>query len=305
MRGVMKNTASTPSVYDIVTDRLVALLERGVVPWQKPWAQRDAAGELILPRNLVSGRAYRGVNVFLLGSAGYSSPYWLTFKQALDLGGHVRKGEKSTPIVFWKILEKDDAEAPGGKARIPLLRYFSGFNLQQCEGIEAPAATAPAAPASTFSPIETAARIAADMPKAPTLTHNEARAYYRPITDTVNMPKQDLFRSEAEYYSTLFHELTHATGHAARLGRPGITELAAFGSAVYSREELVAEMGAAFLSAEAGILHHTAENSAAYLASWIQALKGDNKLAVIAAAQAQKAADWIMGRLQFEDDGAE
>lgn len=299
----MKKTSSnTPavSVYDIVTDRMIALLERGVVPWQKPWA----AGTASMPRNLVSGREYRGINVFLLASAGYSSPYWLTFKQALALGGDVRKGEKATPVIFWKILDVEDPV--DGKKKIPFLRYFSGFNLEQCEGISAPVSPdAPAAPAPVaFDPITTAAAIVAGMPKPPTLTHNEPRAYYRPITDTVNMPKAELFTAPAEYYSVLFHELTHSTGHAARLARPGITELAAFGGQNYGREELVAEMGAAFLCAEAGILHQTAENSAAYLASWIKTLRGDNKLAVVAAAQSQKAADYIMGRLETDDDDA-
>lgn len=292
------------TVYEIVTDRLVAILERGTIPWEKPWAARGADGAFVAPTNFKSGRAYRGVNLFLLGSAGYSSPHWLTFKQALDLGGHVRKGEKSTPVIFWKLQEVDDAKAPGGTRKIPFARYYSAFNLEQCDGITAPTAETPATPPAPFDPIGTAARIVAKMPKAPTITHKEARAYYRPIGDTVNMPRPELFRQPAEYYSTLFHELTHATGHAARLGRPGITELGSFGDANYSREELVAEMGASYLAAEAGIFHRTAENSAAYLSGWIKALRGDAKLAIVAAAQAQKAADFITGRLALEDEEA-
>ena len=297
-----RETTMKSTVYEIVTERIVAMLERGTVPWQKPWAGRDSSGAFVPPRNLKSGRAYRGINLFLLGASGYSSPHWLTFKQALDLGGHVRKGEKSTPVIFWNIQEVDDPAAPQGKRRIPFARYYSAFNLEQCEGIAAPAAETPPPPAAPFDPIASAARIVETMPKPPTLTHREARAYYRPISDTVNMPRSELFRAPAEYYSTLFHELAHSTGHAARLARPGITELNSFGSDPYAREELVAEMGANYLSAEAGILHHTAENSAAYLDGWINKLRGDPKLVVVAAAQAQKAADFITGRLALESD---
>jgi antirestriction protein ArdC len=293
------------TVYDIVTERILGLLERGVVPWQKPWAQRDGAGNVVMPQNLVSGRAYRGVNVFLLGCSGYGAPYWVSFKQALDLGGNVRKGEKSTPAIFWKILDVEDAAAKDGRKKVPMLRYYSVFNVEQCDGLEYPKpSTETPEGAAPFDPIATAAGIVAGMPKPPTLTHREARAYYRPITDTVNMPAPELFHAPAAYYSTLFHELTHSTGHAARLARTGITELAAFGGGTYGREELVAEMGAAFLCAEAGVLHHTAEESAAYLANWIAAIKGDNKLVTIAAAQAQKAADYILGRLEEAQGGA-
>ena len=208
------------AVYDIVTERIIGLLERGVVPWQKPWTQRDGAGNLLLPQNLVSGRAYRGVNTFLLGCAGYSAPYWVSFKQALDLGGNVRKGEKSTPAIFWKILDVEDAAAKDGRKKVPMLRYYSVFNVEQCDGLEYPKpSTELPEGAAPFDPIATAAGIVAGMPKPPTLTHREPRAYYRPITDTVNMPAPELFNAPAAYYSTLFHELTHSTGHAARLAR--------------------------------------------------------------------------------------
>lgn len=300
----MKDSEHKATVYDIITDRMVALLEKGIVPWHKPWVGGEAQGA---PRNLASGKAYRGINVFLLGSAGYSSPYWVSYKQAQERGGQVRKGEKSTPAIFWKLWKPEDAAegaAEGDKEarRVPLLRYYSVFNVEQCDGLEYSKPIAPEVP--EFDPISTAAHLAACMPKPPTITHAEARAYYRPITDTLNMPKPELFAAPAEYYSTLFHEMTHATGHASRIGRPGVTELCAFGSAQYAREELVAEMGAAYLCAEAGILHHTADNSAAYLAGWIKNLRGDNKLAIVAAAQAQKAADYITGRSPNQEAAA-
>ncbi len=284
-------------VYQIVTDRIVQLLEQGTVPWHKPWSG-GAAG---WPKNLTSGKPYRGVNVFMLHAAGFDAPWWLTFKQAKDRGGHVRKGEKGWPVVFWKWLDVEDKDQQTGEKkakRVPMLRYFTAFNVRQCEGVEAPAA--PGAESHPFDPIESAERIVGAMPKRPDILHGEARAYYRPATDTVNMPVPERFERPAEYYSTLFHELTHATGHKSRLGRDGIENVAAFGSCDYSKEELVAEMGAAFLSGESGIVNETIANSAAYVAGWLQRLRNDTRLVVTAAAQAQKAADFILDR-RFDD----
>lgn len=295
---------SQANVYQMVTERIVNALERGTVPWQKPW-RGGAAGA---PANLKSDKAYRGVNVWLLATAGYDSRYWLTYKQAKERGGHVRKGETSTPVVFWKWLEKNERDPDTGevlKRRIPLLRYFRVFNVEQCEGIEAPDTPAAFDPLA-FEPIESAERIASDMPDPPRLEHGGGSAAYAPALDMVRMPARERFASEPEYYSTLFHELIHATGHKRRLGRPGILNVAAFGSATYSREELIAEMGAAYLCGVAGIDNRTIDNSAAYVAGWIKALKGDAKLAVNAAAGAQRAADWILGeRWEDRDENAE
>jgi len=292
-------------VYQIITDRIVAKLEQGCAPWNQPW-KRDAAGNVALPANLVSKKPYRGVNVFLLGASGYASQWWLSYKQAQELGGNVRKGEKGTPCIFWKVEKREGKDEDGKERKTRLiLRYYTVFNLEQCEGIAAPASDAPAAESVKFDPIAAAAAIAAGMKNPPALRHNEARAYYRPSTDSVNMPKPELFASPAEYYSVLFHELTHATSHSSRLNRE-LNGLAAFGSAAYGREELVAEMGAAFLSGHAGILHHTVDNSAAYLENWIKAIKGEPRMVVIAAAQAQKAADYILNQAPAseENDGA-
>ena len=274
------------TVYDIITKRIVELLEQGTIPWRKPWA---GGGE---PRNLTSGKPYRGINIFMLAASGFSSPYWLTFKQALAAGGCVRKGEHGTPVVFWKRPEAETEEEEGGQTfRGPLIRYYSLFNLSQCDGIEAP--TVERAP---FEPIPECARIVADWKQAPSILHRGSQACYRPAADLVEMPVPESFVSPEAYYSTLFHELTHASGHASRLARKGITDPAGFGSHEYSREELIAEMGAAFLCGAAGIAQaSTLENSSAYLASWIKVLKGDSRLVVTAAAQAQKAAYAILG----------
>ena len=280
-------------VYQIITERIVKQLESGTVPWRKPWS----AGSQ--PQNLVSRRAYRGINVFLLGCQTFESPYWLTFRQAQELKGHVRKGERATPVVFWKILEKDDAKT-GEKDSIPLLRYYSVFNAAQCE---LPAGTVPPNEVVTHpvNPIDECENVVTAMPQRPEIQHSGDAAFYRPATDTVTMPPRNRFSWSAEYYSTLFHELAHATGHPSRLNRTGITELAAFGTATYSKEELVAEMTAAFLCGFCRIEQTTLTNSAAYIAGWLRRLQNDNRLVVHAAAAAQKAADFILGRKADEN----
>lgn len=283
------------TVYDVITDRILEKLEAGTVPWHKPW-KGGAAG---MPRNLKSKRAYRGINVFLLSCAGYGSPHWLTFRQATQLGGAVRKGEKGFPVVFWKWPDRDKAgDNPGGddrgKARGPILRYYTVFNVAQCDGIDDPDAAEP--PTRAFSPIAACEQVIADMPDPPKRGSGEARAYYRPSEDLVNLPPAELFDSDEELYSTLFHELVHSTGNSKRLGRPGVTDAVLFGSHAYSKEELVAEMGAAFLCGHTGIDTATLDNSAAYIASWLDKLRNDKRLVVHAAAAAQKAADHILGR---------
>ena len=281
-------------IYDLITDRIIALLEAGVIPWRKPW---DAASGA--PRNLTSGKAYRGVNAMLLASLGFGSPWFATFHQIKAHGGAVKKSVHGFPVVFLKFLET--AAEPDGEGeptcrrdRVPLLRYYTVFNLEQTEGI--PAGKIPALEIRHFDPIEACERIVAEMPQRPEIRHTtEARAYYRPSTDTVTMPLRESFHSAAEYFSTLAHELVHSTGAPSRLARKSLEDWAPFGTADYSREELVAEMGAGFLCAHAGIDGATLENSAAYIRSWLQVLKDDRRAVIVAAGQAQKAADFILG----------
>ena|SRR2546422_847321 len=283
----VQSAVSTPrphaSVYEIVTSRILAELEKGQVPWRKPW-------RTLPPANLISKKPYRGINVFLLAIQGYGSQYWLTFNQAKQLGGNVRKGEHGTKIVFWKFdtFESETADGETEERKSAFLRYYTVFNLEQTEGLKALLALPPA------FPIESAEEIVSGMPNAPAF-EQDAQAAYIPSRDTVTMPSRAAFDSQAEYYSTLFHELTHSTGHAKRLAREGFDSPQKFGSESYSREELIAEMGSAMLCGIAGIEQATINNSAAYLQSWITRLKADSRLVVSAASAAQKAADYIRG----------
>lgn len=275
-------------VYEIITDRIMRKLEEGTVPWHRPW--NASAG---LPKNVVSRKEYRGINVFLTGSQGYESPYWLTFKQAKVLGGSVREGEKGTPIVYCDTFKKEVIGKDGELAekQMSFLRYYTVFNLSQVDGVEAPASEAVDRP---FNPIVECERIVLEMPFPPVLRTGNGRAFYRSSEDAVYMPQPELFHSDEEYYSTLFHELVHSTGHETRLNRRPSSERRSFGDEAYSKEELVAEMGASFLSATAGIENATLDNSAAYIQGWLKALRDDKKLVILAAAAAQKASDYIL-----------
>jgi antirestriction protein ArdC len=285
-------------VYEVINGRIMELLESNVVPWRQTWN-----AESNKPKNLVSKKQYRGINLWILGSSPFSSPYWVTYKQAANKGGHVIKGSKSTPVVFWKWIDRKDGdsadgEEANGKGKIPMLRLYNLFNLQQVEGIEPPPAIEII---NTFTHIERAEQLITNMPLRPLIKHGGNSASYSPMLDYVKMPKPEVFESSEEYFSCLYHELSHATGHAKRVGRKGITEPSYFGSHEYSKEELCAEMSAAFLCGHAGIEHKTIVNSAAYIRGWLKALKNDKTLLIHAAAQAQKASDYILNITHTED----
>ena len=278
-------------VYGIITEQVTKELEKGVIPWRKPWGAADQK-----PANAVTLRPYRGINPFLLAAQGFKSPYWLTYKQATALGGHVKRGEVSTMIVFWKFETiEQEAEWLQEKRRV-ILRYYRVFNVEQCELPEKFLAKLPKPVESTVQPIEAADAIVAGYAKKPAIIDGASAAYYLPREDRVHVPAIAQFGKPEEYYSTLFHELGHSTGHKDRLARKGVMDAIRFGSEDYSKEELVAEMTAAFLCGEAGIAPRTIENSAAYIGSWLKALKNDRMMLVLAAAQAQKAADYILAR---------
>lgn len=288
----MEDFLNTPA-YDRITDRITALLEQGTVPWHKPWKAKTG-----WPRNYVSKKPYRGINVFLLASMSYESPFWLTFHQATQLGGTVRKGEKSCPVVFWKQIQIEEEDASEAK-KVPLIRIYHVFNSAQCDGLKNVPAPVVETPLSAPNKPD---EIVAFMPKRPEIKHGMSKAFYSPREDIVAMPDRARFENEAGYFATLFHELIHSTGHEKRLKRATLAEHNGFGSDPYCKEELIAEMGAAFLCGQAEIAERTIESSAAYIKCWLERLHHDKTLIVQAAAQAQKAADFILGR-SFNEAG--
>ena len=287
------------NTYERITEALIERIEAGDIPWRKPWNAEHG-----MPLRW-SGAPYRGINIWMLASRGFTSPTWLTFKQARKAGGSVRKGEKGTPVVFWKRIEKRDADTDQLR-HIPVLKGFTVFNIGQCEGVDDPNAEQikQAAPIDTDATCEA---IVANYKGTPRVATGGGRACYSPALDIVSLPDRNAFESTGSYYSTLFHELAHSTGHRTRLKRDGICNHAAFGDHRYSREELVAEFAASFLCGVAGIAERepdTETNSVAYLQGWVKKLRQNPKELVTAAAQAQRAVDWIQGK-RYEKGEAE
>ena len=276
-------------LYQEVTDKILAQMEQGTAPWVRPWSGTEGG----MPFNAVSGKAYRGINTMMLWApAGADGNGWMTYKQATDIGAQVRKGEKGSMIVFfkpWAITDKND---PDSKSRmVPILRSFTVFHTSQIDNV--PDKYLPVAVAEMPEP-ERIARADALMAQA-IVNHGGDRAFYHTATDAITLPQMAQFESLAAYYATALHELTHWTGAKDRCAREYGKR---FGDTAYAREELVAEMGAAFLCAHAGIagkLQH-----AEYLANWIQVLKNDKRAIVVAAGAAQKAADFVLG-VKFEN----
>lgn len=286
---LIEGTMST--AYETITAKIITMIENGTCPWRMPWSQIEET-----QRNGVSKAGYRGINQIITSltayAAGYASPYWLTFRQAQETGGTVRKGEKGTPVIRYGeyTRENDDGEA----VQAAFLKCYYVFNADQCDNIpDEIAKPAITGERSAVEKIDACESIIASYLGKPAIEHGGNRASYNPHLDLIRMPKQSQFACDQEYYNTLFHELAHSTGHASRLARSGVVDQVAFGSHQYSQEELVAEFTAAFLAQRAGIDSATIDNSAAYLASWLKVLKSDSKMLVVAAGQAQKAADFI------------
>lgn len=281
----MKNSRN--KINEMITERIIEKIQTtGTLPWKKPWVSVS-----MMPRNLVTKKPYRGVNVFLLHMMGYGSPYWLSMNQVNQLGGKVRKGEKSCPVVFWKIVEPEDGDEDKNK-RYAFLRYYRVFNTAQCEGIDHKIPKIEKV-TRTHSPIKAAEEILCNMPNPPSMQIGCSQACYIPLFDRVCVPDPEDFISDENFYSACFHEMAHATGHQSRLNRKAITEPNGFGSHAYSQEELVAEMTATFLASECGILPAVEDNSTAYLSGWIDKLKADPSILIKAGSQAQKAYEFI------------
>ena len=285
------------SVYQIVTEKILEKLQQGTVPWRKPWRPGFS------PVNWISQREYRGINTMLLDPGEYA-----TLRQINERGGKVKKGQKANIVVFWKmqqLTENEEGEETKTKTKnIPLLRYYKVFEINtQCEGLNTRRKNVE--DPYCHNPIEEAEKIVHGYPNAPEIRFAPGQAYYSPLLDYISIPALCEYKNPEEYYSTQFHELAHSTGHSDRLNRSGITQLTRFGSHTYSKEELVAEMAAAMLCGIAGIANKTLDNSAAYIKSWHRKLKEDPKLIIFAAAQGQKAADYILGRKPSYDDTEE
>ena len=284
-------------VYEIVTNQIIELLKAGTVPWQQPWA---AAGP---PMNMLSKRPYRGINLWLLLSLQYENNLFLTWDQLKSIGGSVNQGEHGHVVVFWKNIPKKPEELDKDQKpkRVPMLRYYKVFNLAQCKDI--PKELIPVQSTEVVEPLLECENIINTMPQQPEIRHKEARAYYNMHEDFINMPKQKSFKPVESYYSTLFHELIHWTGAEKRLARKTLFEMMPFGSQCYAMEELIAEMGSAFLCQFAGILPNEITQIAAYLNNWLTVFEKDKRFLILAAGQAQKATDFILGKI--EEDSKE
>jgi antirestriction protein ArdC len=285
-----KNRKSA-DVYSIVNDRIIEHLKNGVIPWRQPWT--DAG----LPKNLITGNSYKGINVMLLSSLGHKQNSFLTFKQVKELGGKVNKGEKGELIVFWKWHEKENKET-GKKEEVPTLRYYRVFNISHCAGI--PEKLLPPITERKHDPIKSCEEIIQNMPDPPEILHKEQRAYYNPLHDYINMPKPETFGDGPSYYSSLFHELIHSTGNTNRLNRAELMRSGGFGSESYAKEELTAEIGACYLKSYAGLQIERLENHASYIQNWLDRLKRDRRFILQASGKAEKAVEWVLGKEGFE-----
>lgn len=287
------------TTYQVITDKIIDLLNKGIVPWQVPFATAGFTPRNA-PRNLATETVYQGVNSMMLTAImlteGYSNPFFVSFKQAKERGGSVKRGETGHKVVFWKFIDKDENDDRDGES-YAFCKYYTVFNLDQCEGITVPALEETE---SIFSPIETGQQIVDNMPNAPRLLHGyNGEAYYQQTIDTVHLPDAETFISPEFYYATCFHELAHSTGHSTRLKRD-LT--GSFGSKPYAREELIAEMSAAILCNHAGI-DGTLDNSASYIGGWLRRLQNDQYLIIWAAGRAAKAVQYILNTQEDECSG--
>jgi antirestriction protein ArdC len=301
-----RSGADRTSLYDDITNKIIAELEAGRVPWVQPWGTAAAKAPLAMPANAATGRQYSGINVLILWGAviehGFPVQSWLTFRQALSLGGHVRKGERGTTVVYADRFIPDDekkrAQEAGDEAQaIRFLKRFTVFNVGQCEGLPDDLAVAPPAPEPGLIEPRVEALI-----KATGIAFRIGgnRAFYMPPADYVQVPPPQAYFEAIDWHRTALHELGHATGHASRLSR----DLSgSFGSKKYAFEELVAEMNAAFCCASLGIVPTV--RHADYIGSWLEVLREDNRAVVRAASQASKAADWLLAFLPETETASE
>ena len=293
-----QRSSNKPTVKETITNIMIERIEARraagenvVAPWRMTWDPT-----LGMPRNLLTGHAYRGINVFSTLFQGYSSPFWITQKQVKKIGGEIKRGDDGkqlpyTPILFWKFPTPEEK----AEGRFAFCLFYRLWNIEQVNGINSAVEEAFAGKfPEPKNPIEEAEALVSGYIGAPGIKTGSARAFYSPNADTVTIPEISAFETAEAYYRTLFHELTHSTGHRTRLERDGVANPASFASHAYSEEELIAEMGASMLAGFAGIATEEAdENSAAYLDHWLRKLKADPNILVAAGGAAQKAVDHI------------
>lgn len=288
------NSSTKLDVYQIVTDLIIALLEQGIIPWQRPWN----AG---MPMNLLSKRQYRDINLWLLLSLNYEQNFFLTWDQLKSIGGSVNKDEKGHIVLFWKRSQKKAEEEKDKKQNpIPLLRYYKVFNIAQCRDIPLHLLPQPELGFTDVDPMLECEAIIHGMPDCPKIQHKEQKAYYSIDRDIINMPRKKSFKSIESYYSTLYHELVHSTGAEKRLGRKTLCDMTPFGSESYAMEELIAEMGSAYLCRFSEILPNEIKNTVAYLDNWLEVFKRDKRFLITASGHAQKAVDFVLQRKENE-----
>ena len=294
---------SRADIYQRITDRIAAAIEAGAGKWQMPWHPGADGAAPRLPVNAATGKPYRGINTVVLWATaqaeGYPSAVWATYRQWAELGAQVRKGEQSSPVVFWKVNGPDEGEDGGssdgaagegsedGRRPRMFARGYSVFNAAQVDGFEAPALPALPEPERIGHAEAFFAALGAD------IRHGGNRACYVPSLDQIRMPPFPAFRDAVAYYATLAHEATHLTGHASRCSRD---LRGRFGEEAYAAEELIAELGAAFVCADLALAPEPRPDHAAYVASWLKVLRGDKRAIFTAAAKAQAAADWMHAR---------
>lgn len=283
------------AVYKRITDYFIEKMKQGVIPWQQRWNTTSA-------KSLETGKPYQGVNALLLNSAGYKCEWWGTHRVITERGGYVRKGEKSIPVLR-VVTKQPETDEDGNVTRKGYTKvfYYPVFNMEQTEGVEYP----PTNERAVLEPLAAADTLLAGVPDI-TVKHGGNQAAYSPYHDTIYMPDMGRFMTAEDYYQTRFHETIHATGHPKRLGREQIVKMlenphaSTFGSMSYSYEELIAEIGATMLCAKCGI-ETTYDNSAAYVASWLQKFNSDPHFIITSASAAQKAVDYIVREVPEEE----
>lgn len=281
------------SVYEMVTERIIEQLESGVIPWQKPWTGSNNGAY-----NRVSMKPYSILNQMLLEHSGE----YATFKQWTEAGGHIRKGARSEIVTFWKmqLVEEEEEDGTKVKKQIPLLRYYNVFHISQVDGVEPKEKME----LQEHEPIEEAERVKLEYMEREHLQVYERitdKAFYTPTSDYIEVPCKEQYEHIEEFYSTLFHEMIHSTGHYKRLNRLESGISARFGSATYSKEELTAEIGSAIILNRLGIeTEKTFKNSTAYVQNWLQVLRNDNRFIISASSKSEKAVKYIFNDVVTE-----